>query len=781
MKKAAALLLSLVLLLTACGGGTEGSQNGASPTPALSSSSEDSSTPPILVRALDLGDAQRALDLGLADIDWGNRNAKEQMTVAEYKFLLTNLLAQLTPDTLANFDSHVNDSDIPLIRGMGLLMSWYAAVELGINTYNTDFDLDQVRDQDDFWWLDESVYDTIFPTWAEGPFTQEDWDFDNEVVAAIIWNIQHVSPYSGKQTVAYDEVAGSIHTKEPFTVEDALCAVTRLYDSIPVGTVSSADPAAIETSIGQAVLVKAGATAVQSTDDLPRLTGFVLTDDFGSTELWLATPKRLRDIAELGFSSVRIMATYETFFEDDGETVKLDELKKLDGLVETAIESGLHLNFLLMSLPGRTYTWDWETFEAAGELDLFINPERLEKAELIWRTLAQRYKDVPGAYLSFVPFWEPTNPDLSSGLPAPEYDADDIRDTLDSLVGAIREIDPDRFIFYEVSAEWDVEAALPSFEMMQKYDNVRISFNFCEHPYVYALMADSGDETVHIDNQQHSSFLTDYPVTFYSVRNHFGDGDPITLDGCLPAGTQIDIYVTHAEGGTFSVTDQTGDIYREQLPRGDYDRSAHLSMMYQYATSDKKISFTLNRDAEYLTLLCTDWVDICGMDVFLPDEYAQEKWFMYSPYDARLDGNENAAGLSLVSTSRIMICPGVYEGGDRITIHDDLTYSTDTVWAESSRETIEAWGASIQKYLPATIRFEWADFGFNTYSDAAMRYYEDMLTMFDEYNMDWYSNDYGSMTGVFGEDYHYLGAELSDFEGYTNFDLPLLQLFQRHQ
>ena len=168
MKKAAALLLSLVLLLTACGGGTEGSQNGASPTPALSSSSEDSSTPPILVRALDLGDAQRALDLGLADIDWGNRNAKEQMTVAEYKFLLTNLLAQLTPDTLANFDSHVNDSDIPLIRGMGLLMSWYAAVELGINTYNTDFDLDQVRDQDDFWWLDESVYDTIFPTWAEG-------------------------------------------------------------------------------------------------------------------------------------------------------------------------------------------------------------------------------------------------------------------------------------------------------------------------------------------------------------------------------------------------------------------------------------------------------------------------------------------------------------------------------------------------------------------------------------------------------------------------------------
>ena len=44
-----------------------------------------------------------------------------------------------------------------------------------------------------------------------------------------------------------------------------------------------------------------------------------------------------------------------------------------------------------------------------------------------------------------------------------------------------------------------------------------------------------------------------------------------------------------------------------------------------YRIFDKKISFTLNRDAEYLTLLCTDWVDICGMDVYLPEEYAQEK------------------------------------------------------------------------------------------------------------------------------------------------------------
>ena len=784
-KRMISLILVLALSLTACGQQQSETPPAQDETPAPQT--QEQTTSPTVEPDAEPEPAElppdyfRALDRDYVDASWAERDPDEQVTAREYAAMMTALLSQLAPDTLESFKSHVFGSDRPMSRGMGFLMSWYAAVELGINTYNFDFDMDKIKDQDDFWILDRTALNPVFTTWSQGPFAQENWDFDNELSAAVFWNVQHISPYSGEQTVAYDEDAGSMHNSAPFTVADALCAVSRLYDSADGRYAPSSDPAATVTTIGATVLAKAAETEVQSMDDLPRLTGFVLTDDFGSTELWLATPRRLRDIAGWGFTSVRIMATYETFFEDDGKTVKLDELRKLDGLIDAAIQNGLHLNLLLLTLPGRTYTWDWVTFESMGELDLFVNPERLEKAKLIWRTLAVRYKDVPGAYLSFQPLWEPSNPSLSTELPAPDYDIYDVRDTLEALVETIREADPDRFITYEASAEWDIESAIPSYEMMQKYENVRISFNFCEQPYVYALMADGGDETVHIDNQMHSAFLTDYPVTFYAARNHFGDGDPITLDGCLPAGTQIDIYVTHAEGGAFTATDQAGEVYREQLSRGDYERSAHLSMMYQYATSDKKISFTLNRDAEHLTLLCTDWVDICGMDIYLPEGYAQEKWYMYSPYDAALDGREDAAGLSLVSTTRVMICPSEYDGGERITIHDDLTYTTDTIWAEANKETIEAWGASIRDFLPAVIRFEWADFGFNTSSEAALRYYEDMLTMFDGYGLDWYSNDFYSMTGLLGEDYHYHGAELSDFEGYTNFDLPLLQLLQKHQ
>lgn len=532
----------------------------------------------------------------------------------------------------------------------------------------------------------------------------------------------------------------------------------------------------------------------QTIDELPRLTGFVLTDDYGSTEILTATPRRLRELVAWGFNSARIMVTYETLFNDGGKAIRREEMEKLDKLVKTAEENGLHLNLLLQTLPGRTYSWDWESQSSVGELDLFVNPERMEQAKHIWQTLAERYKDVPGAYLSFTPFWEGTNYSLSTELKAPEYTVDDVVKGLKTLVDAIRETDPERFIIYELTANNETADILredgPAYDLMKNYNNVRISFNFCEQPYVYALMADGDDETVHIDNQIHSTFLTEYPQTIYAARNHFGDGDPITLDGCLPAGTQIDIYVTHAEGGTVTASDQSGRIYRETLPRGDYERSPHLSMMYQYATSDKKISFTLERDAEYVTLLCTDWVDICGMDVYLPEEYAKEKWYMYSPYDAALDGRQSEAGLNLVNTSRIMICPNDFEAGKRITIHENLTYSSDKVWAASTKETMEAWGAVIHDFVPrAVVRFESANFGFNTASEDALAYYEDMLSMFDEYGMDWWCNDYALMTGIYGEDFHYHGAELSEltveYHGYEtkykSFDLPLLQVLQKHQ
>ena len=51
-----------------------------------------------------------------------------------------------------------------------------------------------------------------------------------------------------------------------------------------------------------------------------------------------------------------------------------------------------------------------------------------------------------------------------------------------------------------------------------------------------------------------------------------------------------------------------------------------------------------------------------------------------------------------------------------------------------------------------------------------------MLTMFDQYDYDWYSNDYEMMTRGTA-----FGAATVQYGDYANFDLPLLQLLQKHQ
>ena len=45
------------------------------------------------------------------------------------------------------------------------------------------------------------------------------------------WNFLHVSDYSGKQVIALDKKANVFRWNNPLTWEDAISAITRLYDS----------------------------------------------------------------------------------------------------------------------------------------------------------------------------------------------------------------------------------------------------------------------------------------------------------------------------------------------------------------------------------------------------------------------------------------------------------------------------------------------------------------------------------------------------------------------
>lgn len=733
------------------------------------------------------GDAEldRAVALGLTNSTGGNN-----ITFKQYFQILDNLVGRLAPDKLAGYKAqyvaaHGSDEAMTRFDGMAALLT--AAETLGGGYL-------EIQDWDHWDGLNnkmgEGVWDQI--NWREdllGADTEIAFDGFawNRSATAYFFSFGKQSLLTGADLFDYDAATNSMRVADALTYADAVRAALRLYESDESPRRAAVtDSRATTPVISSAMLAKAAGAAGKSMDDLPRLTGFVLNEDYQNEGSVTYRPRQIKTIADWGFTSVRYQTTYEMLFSPDCSTVNLTELEKLDALVEQAIRSGVHLNLSLITLPGRTTRFDTATWSSVGEFVLFVNPAKLEKAKLVWRTLAERYKDIPGTYLSFLPFWEPTNHALSSGLSAPDYDRYDVRDTLDALAGAIRAVDPDRFLLYEACAEFDMEEAVPSYEMMtKKYDNTRIQFNFCQQPFVYETM--TAEEGLHIDFGGHSMFKHGYPVTIYSARYHIEADDPITLDGCLPAGTRIDIYLSESGRGTFTAADQSGAVYSEALSDKTYTTSSPLSRYYPYATSDKKLSFTLEQDAEALTLSCTDYLDWCGMDVVLPDSYAVERWYCYSPYDAWLDGAKGeyeayeAWDFSLRKTSTVMISPYSYTEGSHITIHEDVTYSSEAVYDAANRETIEAWCAAYHSFAPqAVVRFERAFFNANT-SEDTLRYYEDMLAAFDECGYDWYSNDFGLITGDYGPKDRYAGAELVPYGEYEEVDIALLQLLQKHR
>lgn len=700
------------------------------------------------------------------------------MTAREMMARLDQFVEAAAPEKLGEWQAMfpaARESDEMLTRADGICMLYGAActacpdrVMLGNNWLLLHEKIGEKV------WDEYVINKALFGETVYEPSPWHEWDYNG---SALFFALDF-HDWRGELLFEYDEEANSLHLDQPLMDEDAERAINVLENELIPNYVDITDEEAVRITLSEERLRQAAATNITSIDQLPRLTGFVLTSMHYEGRKLLTTPAQLEEIAGWGFTSNRIMVSYETFFTEDVSQVNLTELFKLDTLVDEAIRSGQHLNLLLMSLPGRT-SWINQDYQVRGDFDMFINPQKMELAKKIWQLLAERYKDVPGAYLSFTPFWEALNRNLSTGLEEPNYSANDVTNGLNTLASAIWEKDEDRFIIYEITANNIASEIIrdckTAYKMMEKAGNSQISFNFCEMPYVYSEMTDTAG--AHIDHYNHSMFKPEYPVKIYAARANIYADHPIVMDGFLPAGTTVELYLAKSGRGTFKISDGKNTLYREKLSETEYETSSHLSGHYPYATSDKKISFVLDKDTEKLTFSTTGWLDWAGMDVILPEEYAVERWYSYTGYDAYMDGDESKAGASLQKTSRVMICPNSWEKGSHITIHEDVSYTSEAIAAQSTAKTINLWGRRIHDTFPeALIRFECAYFNAGTSSASALRYYDDMLTMFDQYDYDWYSNDYEMMT--YGTAF---GATTVQYGDYANFDLPLLQLLQKHQ
>jgi hypothetical protein len=623
--------------------------------------------------------------------------------------------------------------------------------------------------------------------------------FDHYGWGACIFNLGTVSPVDGSYPFSYNGT--SFRHEEDATYLEAVTAIARVFSEKDAKKASVDDPAvtALSMIFTEELLAKATAPATVTAQNHPQWTGFVLGGEiaFNLNEV----SDNVAICANWGFNSVRLNLDYGLIFNRDVTEVDLMMLNVLDQIIAQAVKYNIHLNICMIRLPGRWKATSGE-FEDIGEFDLFLNEEKQEQAKRLFKVWAQRYKGISNDYLSFTPVWEPLNHNLSTGESVEPYTYADYAASLSEFIDAFHSIDPERLIIVEPTNLNDIvsisQDTKPVYQAMADKENIIFSYNFCDMPFVYSCMTTESGRNV--DDENRSYYLAEYPTYYYDLDNHIVDPETeslrsimpegnfdgsgsLQIDGCLPAGTTVELYLRQTYGGQLQFIADGEVIYTEDLGHHVYNTGEALSRYINYAVSDKKISVTLTEDVESLEIAtpggALNWTAI---DYWLPDEYAQERWYYATPYDV-FQGLEDQAGIVLKKEARVMIWP--YDLRDkehkenRLTIHDDLTYTTPTVHDSSSEETIMNIVQTINDTQPGSIvRYECALFNGGVWS-AMMDYYEDMFIALNEYEVGWWSNDWGIMTNDMSA--NIAGIQQIEYEPYTYFGLELLKLMQQYQ
>ncbi|MBE6883270.1 MAG: hypothetical protein E7487_01545 [Ruminococcaceae bacterium] len=775
-KRMISLFLTFVMtlgLLSGCGSGTK-------PT---------ASTPEELVAVLDISEIQKEELLYMSKLGFSlDRIKEETISGREMAALLDRLVEYAAPEKLEEWKDlypAFRSSGKDLTRIDVLSVLFLAVHHIGGNYGYYRVDHSNPMFHAMFADVDAPNVD-LFGGFLEFEF--EGWGIDHQGIGGYIYNVTRKSPGDGEYPMAYDEEAGSFRMSSLCTYEEALLAVTRairLGESASIVSVN--DPTVVTPDphiLTPDLLEKAAKNPVVTSEDHPRWTGFVLGQ--GNENQFDTSVREIELSAEWGFNSVRLNLHYLALFSEDAQTVDVGRLQQLDELVAASIENDIHFNICLVSIPGRSKLNLIYDYNYIGDFDLFINPQKQELALNVYRVLAARYKDVPNFNLSITPIWEALNKDLSTGLPYEDYTPEDAAAFLGSAIDVIREADLDRLVIYEPTPYGNpgqvVEEILPAVEEAEKRGNTLISYNFGESAYISASMTNT--EGRNFDDMNNSMYVTDYPNYIYAVASTVPGDVPITINGLLPAGTTIDLYLERSmNGAALDISTNGTSIYSEKLPDSEYVISERLSALYPFATSEKQISVTLAEDTEEIVIACRSdgWFDICGIRLTLPDKYAQERWFYVEPYDVFL-GNEEEDGVVLRPSTSVIISPNNYEGfGRKIIIHEDLTYTTEQIWEEASPESIHRNVSAMDEVDGnCVVRFERADFSGTTWS-SMKAYYEDLLQSFENYNFGWWSNDWWLMTEEYPQTKIIAECPSTEYAGYEHFNLELLQLLQKYQ
>ena len=176
-------------------------------------------------------DYDRAFIMDYLDNNYFSKDRTAQVGAQEFKAMLKVLIDKFAPDSMNYFNSYITDYEVPLSRGMATCMAYYTARCIGAETNNAITG----EHPADLWGCDFNNFDELLPHWGDSgeDDAPEDmfWRDFGGWMTCFYWNFCHVSDKSGINVIGLDKEANSFHWDDPLTWEDAIRAISRLYDS----------------------------------------------------------------------------------------------------------------------------------------------------------------------------------------------------------------------------------------------------------------------------------------------------------------------------------------------------------------------------------------------------------------------------------------------------------------------------------------------------------------------------------------------------------------------
>ena len=743
-----------------------------------------------------IDDYERAFVQGYLAKGYYYYDRKQQITSQEFKAMLKPLVEKYSPDKMEYFNSRISDVDIPITRSIAVGMAYYAAYCIGVLKGNSPYNRSTY---DDLW---NNLWDN--PTLSEvlpyGLMILNETD-PEDMISAALQNADHVSIVSNKEIVEYYLGKGWLWN-DAFTWEEAIRAITRLYDSFEpeIEYVCFDDPRVTSpdaTIITPELITKAAEKEIHNIEDLPWLFGFQCGEgNTGLQQEWRFNTggKDIKEWASWGFNSVKYIVSWRYFFDNDLKA-NLSIFKSLDEMVAAAMESGVHLCLTMCALPGCGAYWADNIRDDYIMDNDILNEEKREKCRVIWRTIATRYKDVPNANLSFQPISEILGLYESSSFGEGErFTVEQINDYHDIMIDAIREISPERFIFYDAlynpsitqSGERAVVGLAQYNHMSEKYKNTRQARVWMDMAYMF-YEYNTGDGN--IDWAHHSVWVPTYPITLYGGSNLLmkGGNETLTIDGCLPKGTVINFYIADAADATMNIATDGNTLYEEAI-NGDFNMGYAMASGEPFRKSDKLVSVTLYADAKEVTLSANSGAfNWCGIEIVLPESYTVERWWKPSAWDVELGWiteEEASQGWIKKATSTAQIGstddPSLSEMGLglHLTVHEDATITSDYIYGQSNKDYTELlvkencesapnWSARFEDILVTDMA-------------GALNYWDETLDVFKKNHVDCWVSAIGLLSEEQLAPYRICDYEGEDFEGHHNFNVKLLRILQKY-